>query len=125
MGLFNFFKKNKQESKQEDAGPHEKYWLLGTIENEVIDPTWEQIESAVINAKPEKSTFVTLAYMNAGLEVDTVQAVGDENGYRLEALSLEGDIFVNDGLTYEETLKYFDEFYRLQKVVGYRGWPKE
>lgn len=63
--------------------------------------------------------------MNAGLEVDTVQAVGDENGYRLEALSLEGDIFVNDGLTYEETLKYFDEFYRLQKVVGYRSWPKE
>lgn len=125
MGLFNFFKKNKQESKQEDAGPQEKYWLLGTIENEVIDPTWEQIESAVINAKPEKSTFVTLAYMNAGLEVDTVQAVGDENGYRLEALSLEGDIFVNDGLTYEETLKYFDEFYRLQKVVGYRSWPKE
>ena len=125
MGLFNFFKKNKQESKQEDAGPQEKYWLLGTIENEVIDPTWEQIESAVINAKPEKSTFVTLAYMNAGLEVDTVQAVGDENGYRLEALSLDGDIFVNDGLTYEETLKYFDEFYRLQKVVGYRSWPKE
>lgn len=43
MGLFNFFKKNKQESKQEDAGPQEKCWLLGTIENEVIDPTWEQI----------------------------------------------------------------------------------
>ncbi len=121
MGLFNFFKKDKQD----DAQPQERHWLLRTNDGEVIEPTWDEIESAVTNAKSEQSVFATLAYVNAGLEIDSVQTLGDDSGYRFEALSQDGDIYVNDGLSHEETLKYFEEFFNTEKVVGYRSWMKE
>lgn len=124
MGLLNLFKKNHQ---PDDEEPKEKYWSLTTSEGEVIDPTWDEIEAAIRHATPAGSLFISLGYMNADLEIEVIQATSESDIYRLEALppenSLEyGDIFVEDGLRYEEALKLFETFHKHQSVHGYRDW---
>lgn len=122
MGLFSFFKRNQQ---QQEEFSKDKYWSLTTNEGEVIEPTWEQVKMAIENATPDKSIFVSLGYIHSGLEIEIVQAIGDGNGYRFEALPSNEKIFVNDGLSYEETLKLFEDFFKHQRVAGFRSWPIE
>lgn len=122
MGLFSFFKRSKP---QQAEIPKEKYWSLSTNDDEVIDPTWDQVQAAVENAVPDESVFATLAYNHSGPELDAVQAAGDHGWYRFEAVEPDGKVFVNDGISYEETVRFFKEFYHYQTVVGYRSWPAE
>lgn len=85
----------------------------------------EQIHVAVKDATPEGLIFATLAYNYSGLEIESIQTIGEENGYRFEALTSNGMIFVNDSINYEETLKLFEHFYNYQRVAGFRSWPTE
>ena len=125
MGLFNFFKRKAEP--QEDE-PKEKYWLLRTNEHDVVDPTWEQIVASVKNALPEEGLFATLAYNHSGLEIDSIQVLGDKAAYhdlyRFEALSPDGMIYVKHDLPYDETIKLFEDFFENQIVVGYESWEK-
>lgn len=127
MGIFDMFKKKKE---PDAVKPKEKYWSLSTSEGEIIDPSWDQIVDAVENATPEGTLFASLGYINAGYEIEIVQAVGEDGVYRFEALppkdSLEyGDIYVNDGLTLNATLKLFEAFFVNRRVIGYRSWLVE
>ena len=122
MGLFDFFK-GKQPQQDEDST--EKYWSLSTYTGEVIDPTLEEIITAVQEVKPDNEIFATLAYNNSRLEIESIQTIGDATGYRFEALDSNEIIYVNDGLTYEETLQLFKDFYNYQRVPGFRSWPTE
>lgn len=122
MGLFRFLKRSQQ---QQEEFSKDTYWSLTTNEEEVIEPTWEQVKAAVENATPDRSIFASLGYIHSGLEIEVIQVIGDGNGYRLEALPPSGEIFVNDGISYEETLKLFEEFFKHQRVVGFRSWPTE
>lgn len=124
MGLFDFFKKD---NKQEKVTHNEKYWSLSTNADEVTDPSWEQVERAVKNAVPDRDMFASLGYINSGLEIESIQAVGEDGVYRLEALPPQssydyGKIFINDSISYAETVELFKEFYDHQRVIGYRSW---
>ena len=122
MGLFDFF---KEKQPQQDEDSTEKYWSLSTYTGEVIDPTLEEIITAVQEVKPDKEIFATLTYNNSRLEIKSIQTIGDAKGYRFEALDSNEIIYVNDGLTYEETLQLFKDFHNYQRVVGFRSWPTE
>lgn len=122
MGLFDFFKRSQP---QQEEVSKVKFWSLSTNDDDVVDPTWDQVQAAVENAVPDGSIFATLAYNHSGLELDSVQTVGEDGWYRFEALEPDGKVFVNDGISYEETLRLFKEFFNYQTVVGYRSWPAE
>ncbi|MHA6252946.1 hypothetical protein [Oceanobacillus sp. CAU 1775] len=124
MGLFSFFKRSPQP--QEEVSK-ESYWSLTTNEDEVIDPTWVQIKAAVQNATPDRTVFASLAYFHSDIEIEVVQVIGEDGWYRFEAVSPErvGKRFVNDGISYEEAIKLFEEFFKYKRVVGYRSWPTE
>lgn len=122
MGLFRFLKRSQQ---QQEEFSKDKYWSLTTNEGEVIEPNWEQVTAAVRNATPDGSIFASLGCFYSGLEIEIIQVIGDGNGYRFEALPPNGKIFVNDGISYEETLKLFEEFFKHQRVVGFSSWPTE
>jgi len=122
MGLFDFLKRSQP---QQEELPKEKHWSLTTNAGEIIDPTLEQIKSAVKSATPDETIFATLAYNYSGLEIEAVQVIGDGHGYRFEALTSNGTIFVNDGIDSEETLKLFEHFFNYQRVAGFRSWPTE
>ena len=109
MGLFRFLKRSQQ---QQEKFSKDKYWLLTTNDSEIIDPTWEQIKTGVRKAMPNQSVFASLGYIHSGLEIEVIQVIGDENGYRFEALPPNDKIYVNDGISYEETLKLFEEFFK-------------
>lgn len=124
MGLFDFFKKD---NKQEEVKSAEKYWLLSKNDEKVADPSWKQVEAAVKNAMPDRDVFASLIYMNSGLEIESIQAVGEDGVYRFEALPPQssydyGKIYINDSIGYGETVELFKEFYDHQRVVGYRSW---
>lgn len=125
MGLFNFFKRKPEPQEEE---PKEKYWLLRTNEDDVVDPTWEQIVASVKNALPEEGLFATLAYNHSGLEIDTVQVSGDKAAYHdyyyFEALSIGGIRYAKHDVSYDETIKLFEDFFKNQIVVGYESWEK-
>lgn len=125
MGLFEFFKKDKV---QEETTPAEKYWLLVDGNGEVIKPDWPQVEKAVKTAAagPE-GEFIHLGYLNSGLEIESLQAVGEDGLYRVEALppkgaSDYGKVYVSDGVVYKDVLSLFKEFYEHQSVVRFRSW---
>lgn len=122
MGMFRFFKGRNQ---QQEEDSKERYWSLTTDEKEIIGPTWEQIQFAVEKATPEGTIFASLGYMHSGLEIEIVQAVGDENGYRFEALVPDEKIYVKDGISQKETVKLFEHFFKYQRVAGYRSCPTE
>ncbi|WP_411843032.1 hypothetical protein [Salinicoccus sp. HZC-1] len=124
MGLFNFFKKDREPLNE---APVEEYWSLTTNAKEITDPAWEQVEAAVKSALPEQDIFASLGYMNSGLEIEIIQVTGGEGIYRFEALPPEGsydygDIYINDRISYDEAIGFFKEFYENQRVVGYRSW---
>ncbi|AKG75179.1 hypothetical protein [Salinicoccus halodurans] len=125
MGLFDFFKKN---DKQGETAPAEKYWLLADGDGKVMEPDWAQIEKAVKTAvSGPAGEFIHLGYMNSGLEIESLQAVGEDGVYRVEALPSKGSydygrIYINDGVRYEDTLALFKEFHEHQRVVGFRSW---
>lgn len=125
MGLFDFFKRKPAAQEEE---PKEKYWSLGTNEAEVVDPTWEQVVVAVKNAMPDESIFATLAYNYSGLQIDSIQVLGDKAAYHdlyyFEALAQNGIKYVKHDIPYDETIKLFEDFYENQRVVGYEGWEK-
>lgn len=120
MGLFDFLKGNKEEETLK-----EKYWSLGTNIRTIKDPTMEQIHEAILNAKPDQSEFATLAYNHSGLEIEAIQTVGDENGYYFEALTSTGTMYIQEGLSYEETIHFFEDFYKHERVAGFRSWPSK
>lgn len=121
MGLFDFFK--GKSNQPEEA--KEKYWTLTTIIEEIVNPTMEQIETAVKNATPAQSMFATLTYNHSGLEIESVQAISEDGFYRFEALTTEGFMYVKSDLTYEETIELFDHFFNYQRVSGFKSWAKE
>lgn len=122
MGLFDFLKGSK---KEQEPAPEEKYWSLATNIRTINDPTMEEIHMAVQNAVPDKSDFATLAYNNSRLEIEAIQVVGDDNGYYFEALTSTGTMYINKGLSYEETIEFFEDFYNHQRVAGFRSWPSK
>lgn len=122
MGLFSFFKKNQ---KQQEEFSKDRYWSLTTNEGEVIEPTWKQVNAAVKNATPDGSIFASLGYIHSGLEIEVIQVIGNDDGYRFEALPPNGEVFVNDGISYEETLKLFEDFFIHQRVAAFSSWPTE
>lgn len=118
MGLFSFFRKSRP---QEKGLPKEKYWSLVTNEDEVIDPTWEQVVHAVKNAVPEGNMFAILAYNHSGLEIESIQVMSEDDWYRFEAVASEKK-YINDGIYYDETIRLFKDFYKYQRVYDYRSW---
>ena len=121
MGLFDFLKRKSNKSEEETK---EKYWSLTTITGEILDPTMAQIETAVKNATPYQTSFATLTYNHAGLEIESVQAISDNGFYRFEALTTNGFMYVKTDITYEETLDLFKHFFNYQRVSGVKSWPK-
>lgn len=85
----------------------------------------EQIEAAVRQANPQATLFATLAYNHSNLEIESVQAVGYEGVYRFEALTSHGIMYVKNDIDYEETFKLFEDFFKYQRVSGFRSWPTE
>ena len=122
MGLFDFLK--RKPSKQEVVA-EDKYWSLATSENEIVDPTVEQIETAVKNATPHQTIFATLTYNHSGLEIESIQAISEDGIYRFEALTTSGTIYVKNDVSYEETIDFFTHFFQYQRVSGFRSWPTE
>ncbi|QQK80028.1 hypothetical protein HUG20_09095 [Salicibibacter cibi] len=127
MGFFDFFKRDQKHQEQVSK---DKYWVLTTSEDEIIDPVWEQVKGAIDHATPDRSMFASLGYMHSGIEIEVIQVVGEDHVYRFEALPPKssddyGKIFVNDGISYEETLKLCEDFYKHQRVVGFRNLPIE
>ena len=122
MGLFDFLKRKSSPSGEEVK---EKYWSLTTIEEEKIDPTMEEIETAVKNAMPAQTVFATITFNHSGLEIESVQTIGESGVYRFEALTPHGIMYVKSDLTYEETVELFREFFKNQRVAGVESWPTE
>lgn len=121
MKLFDFFKGEKEERKSSN----EKYWSLTTYDGEITDPTIEQIEQAVKNATQNVSLFATLAYNHSGLEIESIQTISNKGFYRFEALTTDGKMYVKNDIDYEEVLELFNQFYKYQRVSGFRSWPIE
>lgn len=124
IGFFDIFKKDKE---PQDEVPEEKFWSLSTNEGEIIDPEWTQVEEAVKHAVPDDLVFASLGYMNSDLEIEIIQITGEDGVYRFEALPPMGSydygqIFINDGLSYDDTIKRVKEFYDYQRVVGFKSW---
>ncbi|MDG5471424.1 hypothetical protein P6709_06670 [Jeotgalibacillus sp. ET6] len=125
MGIFDYFKKSSQQEKP----AKEEYWSLSTNEEKIVNPTWEQVKQAVGEAVPEKALFASLGYYHSDSEIEVIQAIQLTQGineFRLEALPPNvGKIFINNGLSLDETVKFFEEFYKYKRVVGYENWPTE
>ncbi|QKS72729.1 hypothetical protein FLK61_39640 [Paenalkalicoccus suaedae] len=129
MGIFDFLKK----SFRQEESTKEKYWSLSTNEEEILDPTWEQVKQAVEEATPEKAVFASLGYLHSGNEIEVIQAIQlteGKNGFRFEALPPgnsydAGNAYIKNDLSLDETLKLFEEFYRSKKVLGYKNWLTE
>ena len=78
MELFDFFKRETNPSEDEKK---ETYWSLTTILEEKIDPTMEEIETAVKNVTPDQTIYATLTFSHSGLEIESVQAIGETGFY--------------------------------------------
>ncbi|CAD2070824.1 hypothetical protein [Jeotgalicoccus coquinae] len=129
MGIFDFLKQDDDNNEADDKSL-EPYTELSTGLDDYQNPTWGQVESAVKDVTEEEDSFATLAFHNRGLEVDTLQCIKFEEGYTIEALPAQesenfGMIYHLDGLSYEETVKRFEEFYETQKVSGYKNFSKD
>src|SRR5699024_12385216 len=111
MGLFDFFRKDKNQ-RQEETLPAEKYWLLAGGEGELMEPDWPQVEQAVKTAADGSAGgFICLSCLCPGLEIASLQAVGEDGLYRLEALPPEGcgdygKIYDNAGDLYADVLAF-------------------
>lgn len=129
MGLFGFLKNDEDKDKMEPK-VQEPYTELSTGLDDFQNPTWSEIESAVQDVDDAEDSFATLSFQNSGLEIDTLQCIKAEEGYILEALPAMdsedyGLIYHLDGLSYEDTIKRFEEFYETQKVTGYKEFSKD
>ena len=129
MGIFDFLKQNDDKGDAEQK-PQEPYTELSTGLDDFPNPTWGQVESALKDIIEEEDSFATLSHQNYELEVDTLQCIKFEEGYTIEALpAMEsesfGMIYHLDGLSYEDTVKRFEEFYETQKVTGYKEFKKD
>lgn len=129
MGIFDFL---KQDSKKNEADQvtEDPYTELSTGLDDFQNPTWPQVERAVKDIVEEEDSFATLSFNHYGLEVDTIQCIKMDEVYTFEALPSRdskehGLIYHLDGLSYEEVLKRFEEFYETQKVTGYKEFSKD
>lgn len=126
MGIFDFLK-NGEDDNEGQQKSQEPYTELSTGLDDFQNPTWSQVESAVKDVDEAEDSFATLSFQNSGLEIDTIQCIKAEEGYTIEALPAMdsenyGLIYHLDGLSYEDTLKRFEEFYEHQKVTGYKDF---
>lgn len=129
MGLFGFLKNDEDKDKMEPK-VQEPYTELSTGLDDFQNPTWSEIESAVQDVDDAEDSFATLSFQNSGLEIDTLQCIKAGEGYILEALPAMnsedyGLIYHLDGLSFEDTIKRFEEFYETQKVTGYKEFSKD
>lgn len=129
MGIFNFLKKDEDNDKVPQRS-EEPYSELSTGLDDFENPSWSQVESAVSDVQEAEDSFATLSFKNYGLEVDTIQCIKSEAGYTLEVLpamdSKEyGSIYHLDGISYEDVLKRFEEFYEHQTVTNYKSFVKD
>jgi hypothetical protein len=129
MGIFDFLKQDDDKDDREYKS-EEPYSELSTGLDDYQNPTWPQVESALKDIIEEEDSFATLSFQNWGLEVDTLQCIKGEEGYTIEALPAKesanfGKIYHLDGLSYEETVKRFEEFYETQKVTGYKEFSED
>lgn len=125
MNLFDYFKKDEKEEI-----PKDRYWSLTTSEEEIIDPTWDQIKLAINHAHPNQTVFVSLAYYHSELAIEVIQAMGDYDVYRLEALPPKNikdtnQIFVKDSVSYEDTVTIFEYYFKEGTIEGYETWMIE
>lgn len=129
MGIFDFLKQDDDKDEIEQKS-EEAYSELSTGLDDYQNPTWSQVESALKDIVEEEDSFATLSFQNWGLELDTLQCIKDEKGYTIEALpAMESEnyglIYHLDGLSYEDTVKRFEEFYDTQKVTGYKEFSQD
>lgn len=129
MGIFDFLKQDDDKDEIEQKS-EEAYSELSTGLDDYQNPTWSQVESALKDIVEEEDSFATLSFQNWGLELDTLQCIKDEEGYTIEALpAMESEnyglIYHLDGLSYEDTVKRFEEFYDTQKVTGYKEFSQD
>ena len=129
MGIFDFLKQDDDKGELEQK-PQEPYSELSTGLDDYQNPTWAEVESALKDIIEEEDSFATLSFHNWSLEVDTLQCIKGEEGYTIEALpAMESEnfglIYHLDGLSYEDTLKRFEEFYETQKVAGYKEFSQD
>lgn len=129
MGIFDFLKQDNDKTGAEQP-PQEPYTELSTGLDDYQNPTWPQVERAVKDIVEEEDSFATLSFNHYALEVDTIQCIKMEEGYTFEALPARdskehGLIYHLDGLSYEDVLKRFKEFYETQKVTGYKEFSKD
>ena len=129
MGIFDFLKQDDDKDDREQKS-EEAYSELSTGLDDYQNPTWSQVESALKDIVEEEDSFATLSFQNWGLELDTLQCIKDEKGYTIEALpAMESEnyglIYHLDGLSYEDTVKRFEEFYDTQKVTGYKEFSQD
>lgn len=129
MGLFDFLKPEEDNNEADDK-TQEPYSELSTGLDDFPNPSWGQVESAVRDVIEAEDSFATLGFYNRNLEVDSLQCIKFENGYTIEALPARkseefGKIYHLDGLSYEETIKYFEEFYETQEISGYKNFSED
>lgn len=129
MGIFDFLKQDDDKDEIEQKS-EEAYSELSTGLDDYQNPTWSQVESALKDIVEEEDSFATLSFQNWGLELDTLQCIKAEEGYTIEALpAMESEnyglIYHLDGLSYEDTVKRFEEFYDTQKVTGYKEFSQD
>lgn len=129
MGIFDFLKQDDDKGKTEQIS-EQAYSELSTGLDDYQNPTWSQVESALKDIIEEEDSFATLSFKNWGLEVDTLQCIKNEKGYTIEALPAKesekfGLIYHLDGISYDETVKRFEEFYDTHKVTGYKAFSED
>lgn len=128
MGIFDFFKNDDNDKVPPKS--EEPYSELSTGLDDFENPSWSQVESAVSDVHVAEDSFATLSFQNYGLEVDTIQCLQTEEGYRLEVLPAMdseefGLIYHLDIFNYEDVIKRFEEFYEHQTVTGYKEFAKD
>ena len=129
MGIFDFLKHDDDKNEADDR-IEEPYTELSTGLDDFQNPSWAQVESAVKDVIEEDDSFATLSFQNYGLEIATLQCIKTEEGYTVEALPAQesdnfGMIYHLDGLSYEDTVKRFEEFYETKTVTGYKEFSKD
>ncbi|MDO5715340.1 MAG: hypothetical protein Q4P25_02035 [Tissierellia bacterium] len=111
--------------------PLDARWNLITNDQEIIDPSWEDIIKALANAHEGEGLFVTLESLLNEEGIKVLQALGRNEGgmkYRLEAIpcDLKPEIYYcKEDLSFEEALNYYQEFFQTRHIDRFSYWRRE